>query len=254
MHNQHAWPCKAVRLKSKIQDTLMKRIGYSLLIVLLGSGLTFAAGLISKQAAEKDALAAVGGGTVLQAALDSNAGKRVWSVDIAGSTNEFEVWVDAHTGSILKIITQVQSKAATTTTLLTKQQAEQDALAAVGGGEVLQAALDTVGKNDRKIWSVDILGSAHEYEVWVDAHNGAIVKTITQPLESMAAGCMFLTRAKAEQIALAAVGGGKVLLAVLDKTDTPVDWSVDVKGSNGTDYEVKVNACTGKIITIVIGG
>jgi len=227
----------------------MKRLNLTLAIVLLGTTVAMAAGTISKQAAETDALKAVGGGSVIQAVLDTNAGLRVWSVDILGSTHEYEVWVNAKTGAIVKIITQ---PLASSVTLLSKAQAEQDALNAVGGGQVLQAALDSVGKNTRA-WSVDILGTVHEYEVWVNATNGAIVKIITQPLASMAP-CTFITKAKAEQIALSAVGANMVLLAVLEKTDTPPDWSVDVVTSSGAEYEVKVNACTGKVITIIIGG
>jgi putative copper export protein len=86
----------------------MKARFASLLAVLLVAGAlqAMAASLITKVQAEKDALAAVGGGTVTQAVLDSNLGKKTWSVDITGATNEYEVWVDAHTGAILKIITQ----------------------------------------------------------------------------------------------------------------------------------------------------
>ena len=159
--------------------------------------------------------------------------------------------MDAHTGTIVKIITQPPSPAV----MISKSQAEQDALAAVGGGEVLQAVLDTTGKNDRRVWSVDIADSTKEYEVQVDAHTSAIVKIITQPLESMSmAPCTFITKAKAEKIALAAVGGGEVISAVLEKNDNPVDWSVDIQHSDGTDYEVKVNACTGKVLQIIVGG
>jgi len=79
-----------------------------LLVVILIAGVVSAsaAGIISKATAEKDALAAVGGGTVTLAALDTNLGKLTWSVDITGTTLEYEVWVDAHTGTILKVITQ----------------------------------------------------------------------------------------------------------------------------------------------------
>lgn len=225
----------------------MKRLNLTLLIVLVGSSLASAAGLISKQTAENDALKAVGGGTVQQATLESYSGKIVWSMDIVDSTHEYEVLVDAHSGTILKIVAQAS------TALISKADAEQDALSAVGGGHVLQAVLDTVGTNDRRVWSVDILGSAHEYEVWVDAHTSVILKIITQPLESLAP-CTFLTKAQAEKIALAAVGGGQVALAVLDKTDTPINWSVDVVAKTGSEYEVKVNACTGRVIAIIIGG
>jgi uncharacterized membrane protein YkoI len=226
----------------------MKRLNLTLAMVLLGTPVAFAAELISEQTAEKEALSAVDGGTVLEATLNSYAGNKVWSVDIASSINEHEVRVDAHTGAILKIITQPASSKG----LISKEQAEEDALAAVGGGHVLQAKLDTEGKNDRKVWTVDVLGSTQEHEVWVDAHFGAILKIITQPLESM--GCTFITRATAVKIALTAVGGGRVVLAVLEKSDTPADWSVDLVSSRGTEYEVKVNACTGKVIARIVGG
>lgn len=216
-------------------------------VLVAGAMQAFAAGLISKSQAEKDALAAVGGGTVIQAALDTNLGKKTWSVDITGSTNEYEVWVDAHSGAILKIITQPLIAGSS---LISKTQAEQDALAAVGGGTVLQAALDTnLGK---KTWSVDILGNTHEYEVWVDAHSGAVLKTITQPLAALS--CTYISKGAAQKDAMAAVGGGSVLFTVLEKTDVPAVWSVDVLATKGGEYEVKVNACSGAIVAIIIGG
>lgn len=80
----------------------------TLLIVILVAGVISAAalGTITKFQAEKDALAATHGGTVTLAVLESNMGKLTWSVDIRGTTHEYEVWVDAHTGAILKVIVQ----------------------------------------------------------------------------------------------------------------------------------------------------
>ena len=232
----------------------MKRLNVVVVMALLGTSLAFAAGLITKQTAEADALKAVGGGHVLDATLSFDGSTRVWSVDVTGSTHEYEVWVNAHTGAILKIMAQPVGP----TSLIPKADAEEDALAAVGGGTVLQVLLDTMPVTDRRIWSVDILGAAHEYEVWVDAHTSVVLQIITQPLAAMTpastAPCTFMTKAKAEKIALSAVGGGTVVLAVLDKTDRPPDWSVDVVTASGSEYEVKVNACTGKVIAIIIGG
>ncbi len=223
-------------------------------ILVAGAVQAMAAGLITKSQAESDALAAVGGGTVLQAVLDTNLGKKTWSVDIAGASNEYEVWVDAHSGAILKIITQPLTPG---TGLISKAQAESDALAAVGGGTVLQAVLDTnLGK---RTWSVDISGSANEYEVWVDAHTGAILKIITQPKAAAAAaagaaGCSYISKSSAQKDALAAVGGGSVISSLLEKTDVPPVWSVDLLATKGGEYEVKVNACNGSIVAIIIGG
>src|SRR5215471_3107212 len=153
--------------------------------------------------------------------------------------------------SLLAVVLVVGVVQVLASTLISKTQAENDALAAVGGGTVIQAVLDT--NMGRKTWSVDILGTAHEYEVWVDAHTGAILKIITQPLASMAP-CTFINKATAQKDALAAVGGGTVLSSVLEKTDNPPVWSVNVVSTKGSEYEVKVNACTGAIVAIIVGG
>lgn len=228
----------------------MKRFGgWLLVLVLAGAVQAMAAGLITKKQAEQDALNAVGGGTVISAQRDETpAGKKIWSVDIRGAAHEYEVWVDAHTGAILQILTQPlgpQGKG-----LISKAEAEQIAQNAVGGGQVLQAVLDR--NMGRRTWSVDILGSTNEYEVWVDAHNGAVLKIITQPLAPIQ--CTFISKKQAEAIALAAVNANKVLSVRLEKKDNPPVWSVDVQTQAGAEYEVQVNACTGKVVAIIPGG
>ena len=65
------------------------------------------AATISKQRAEAIALQTVGGGTVLQAVLEREDHLIHWSVDISGSTDEYEVWVSTR-GKVLKIIAQPQ--------------------------------------------------------------------------------------------------------------------------------------------------
>lgn len=228
----------------------MKRLNLTLLTILLGSSMAFAAGLLSKQTAEADALKAVGGGTVIQATLETERTRKIWSIDITGSTHEYEVWVDARNGSIMKIFSQPLSEAGR---FITRAEAESEAQDAVGGGEVLQSVMDARGTNDRTVWSVDLADSTKEHEVQVDAQTGTVLKITSLPLQSMAP-CTFLSKAKAEAIALRAVNGGTVTAAFLDKTDRPVNWSVDITHRDGQDYEVKVNACTGKVLQIIIGG
>jgi len=219
-----------------------------LVVLLIGSVLASAATLISKQEAEQDALIAVGGGTVTQIHKEKELGKIIWSVDITGATNEFEVWVDAHTGAILQTLTQPLSPQAAG--YISKQQAEQAALKAVGGGTVVQAQRDQW--KGYQIWDVTITQPGFEYEVFVNARSAAILN-VTKRSEGAQAQ-KYISKAQAEQIALKAVGGGKVLLVVLETNDNPPDWSVDVLATNGTEYEVKVNAHTGNVLTIIVGG
>jgi uncharacterized membrane protein YkoI len=221
-------------------------------VLLIGSVLAGASTLISKQEAEQDAIVAVGGGTVTQALKEKELGKIIWSVDITGATNEFEVWLDAHTGATLRIITQpLSDQASAQGSYISKQQAEQAALTAVGGGTVVQAQRDQW--KGYQIWDVTITQPGFEHEVYVNARGGAILKT-TKVSDSAQAAAKYISKAKAEQIALNAVHGGKVLLVVLETNDNPPDWSVDVLATNGTEYEVKVNAYTGKVIAIIVGG
>ena len=222
----------------------MKKLAALLPLVLLAGVMqAMAAGLITKTQAEQNALRAVGVGTVKQAYIEKEMGKLVWAVDIWGAANYYQVWVDAHTGVILKVILHLPPSQT-----VTKQQAEQIASKAVGGGKVMQAQRDQW--KGYEIWDVAINQPGWEYDVYVDAHTGAVLKIIKQ---GNATSMKFISKAKAEQIALNAVGGGAVLLVVLEKSDNPPDWSVDVKDTNGNEYEVKVNAQTGKVIAIIPG-
>ncbi len=75
--------------------------------------------------------------------------------------------------------TPVEATTALQAVSITKQRAEAISLQAVGGGTVLQAVME---REDHFIhWSVDIVGSTEEYEVWVSTH-GKVLKIITQPL------------------------------------------------------------------------
>jgi uncharacterized membrane protein YkoI len=225
----------------------MKRsLCLALVVLFVGSVLGGAATLISKQQAEQNALNAVGGGTVALVLKEKELGKIIWSVDVIGATHEFEVWVDAHTGAILQVLTQPLAQQPG---YIGKQQAEQVALNAVGGGSVVQAQRDQW--KGYQIWDIAITQPGFEYDVFVNARTAAILKIAKHINNGVQA--KYISEAQAELIALNAVGGGKVLLIKLETGDNPVDWSVDVKATNKKEYEVKVNAITGKVIAIIPG-
>ena len=222
---------------------MKKLAGLLSLVLLAGVMQAMASGLITKAQAEQDALRAVGVGTVKQAYMEREMGKLVWAVDIERAAAYYQVWVDAHTGTILRVILRLPPSRA-----ISKHQAEQIALKAAGGGNVVRAQRDQW--KGYQIWDTTITQPGFEYDVYVDADSGAVLKIIRQ---GNAASQKFISKAKAEQIAMKAVGGGAVLLVVLEKSDNPPDWSVDVRATNGNEYEVKVNAYTGKVIAIIPG-
>ena len=225
---------------------MKKSLSLALVTLLFGSVLASASTLISKLQAEQDAINAVGGGTVTLAHKEKELGKIIWSVDLTGASNEFEVWVDAHTGAILQVLTQPLGPQAG---FITQQQADQAALKAVGGGTVTQSQRDQW--KGYQIWDITVTQPGFEFDVFVNARTAAILK-VAKHINNLA-GPRYISRLQAEAIALEAVGGGKVLLITLEKNDNPVDWSVDVRATNRQEYEVKVNALTGKVIAIIKG-
>ena len=74
-------------------------------------------------------------------------------------------------------------------------------------------------------------------------------------LAAVAFATTYISKTKAESIALAAVHGGTVVLAVLENQDNPPVWSVDINNTKThKEYEVKVNAVTGAVVQIIPGG
>jgi uncharacterized membrane protein YkoI len=85
----------------------MRRIATLVMGFLVTAATLMAASFISKATAEKDALAAVGGGKVVQAVLESQDSPPQWSVDVLQTKYEYEVHLNARTGQILQIIKQI---------------------------------------------------------------------------------------------------------------------------------------------------
>ena len=70
------------------------------------------------------------------------------------------------------------------------------------------------------------------------------------PVEATAAlQAATITKQRAEAIALQAVGGGTVVLAVLEREDAVIHWSVDIPGPT-EEYEVWVGT-HGKVLRII---
>ena len=79
---------------------------------------------------------------------------------------------------------------------------------------------------------------------------GQVVQAQPIPVESMAAvQAVSIAKARAEAIALQAVGGGSVVLALLERDNGSIHWSIDIVGSTA-EHEVWVST-TGKVIKII---
>jgi len=228
----------------------MKELFTSVLVVLLMGSvlLTGESPLLTKEQAEQDALKAVGEGAAVSALKEKQLDKIVWTVDVAGATRDFEVWIDAHTGATVKVFAEPMGQRAGH---INEQQAEQAAIGVTHGGTVVQTQIERW--NGYRAWDVTVTQPEFEYDVHVDARSAAVlasVKRMHPPLTNQG----FITKVEAVQRAMDAIGGGKLLLIGLETNDDSREWSVDLKAKNGTEYEAKVNAYTGGVIALKAGG
>ncbi|HVP07278.1 MAG TPA: PepSY domain-containing protein [Candidatus Acidoferrum sp.] len=116
------------------------------LCLMLCAGIALAQGEkstpVSKEQASKTALDMVKSGVVQNAELKMDNGKQAWAVDIAADNKVQRVWVDAHSGKIIR--TELRP-AATDTSEKSMDRAEKVAVKEIPG-EVVKRSLGTAKK------------------------------------------------------------------------------------------------------------
>lgn len=140
------------------------------------------------------------------------------------------------------------------------ERAEEIALAKVGGGTVREIELDR--ERGVLVYDAEIKYNGVKYEVDIDAITGEIVKfkqrgssrsaapTAPPPAQAESqsnSSSGQISRERAEEIALAEVGGGTVREIELDRKKGRLAYEVEVK-YDGWEYEVDIDAATGEII------
>jgi uncharacterized membrane protein YkoI len=139
--------------------------------------------MISKQVAEAAALL-VGGKSyplpvpptaapyVLDSKVaDQDEGKKGWEVAVQWPDGATSVAVNGEKAVATGLAEQFGKR------VISKATAEKLALAAVGGGTILPPTLLEMADRPPH-WSVNVTRGAFEYEVWVDAYSGKILRTI----------------------------------------------------------------------------
>ncbi len=147
---------------------------------------------------------------------------------------------------------------------VSKTEAEQTALAAVNGGKIISGEYEK--ENGKHIWSFDVSASGILKEVWVDPVSGMVIKITNESIANEKKESATetesghghqketpkkwkVTKLQAENIAIKAVPGGKVMEAELEHESGMYIWSLDVKKGNQTK-EVWINPMDGRLIKV----
>jgi uncharacterized membrane protein YkoI len=124
------------------------------------------------------------------------------------------------------------------------------ATAAVNGGRVFDMDLD----NERGglVWELDVASSGKAYDVKIDARTGKVVKLKRDRTPDRGVKLLKVAKVratKAARTATAAVKPADLRALELDRWRRKVVWEAELVTANGTEYDVKINARTGKVVS-----
>lgn len=142
--------------------------------------------MISQSQAEQIALKAQKG-TVDEVELKTRNGKTYYEVDIDRPAGDVDVWVDAYTGSLLKVEPDDDrddrgsdsSNAGQTSSAvkITSAQAASIAIKHAGGGKVTDNDLDK--EDGVYVYEIEVKTANGETDVKIDANTGKVLKSET---------------------------------------------------------------------------
>ncbi len=203
--------------------------------MIIGIGSTLAANdqpvktaAISEKAAKEIALNKTDGGILESFKMDYDDGKRVYEVDIVKGNYEYDIKINAETGEIIGF-DQDKIKVASTTT----------PKAVTPGNESSSSGQSGSGSGSNSDSNTSNSGNS-------GSTNSGSSGSNSSGNSSSDSGSSYIGKAKAKSIALARVGGGKVVSCYLDYDDGRAEY--DVKIYYGKyEYEMEINAKTGRI-------
>lgn len=194
----HLFHCCTITYRSRQKGgPLIYRTGMTLALAvslpLLAAGKVRP--IISKSQAEQAALAAVKGATISTAGYQMEDGAYVWCVDVRANGHMSEVWVNPHSGNVMKVEksspshekgeqsreTKVMRRVPMSSTHgrehssgVSKIVAGEIAMMAAGSGAVL--SVKKVAGSNGSVWLVDVKTSEGLKRVFVSPANGTILK------------------------------------------------------------------------------
>ena len=124
------------------------------------------------------------------------------------------------------------------------------ATAAVSSGKVFDMELD-----GRLLWELDVASSGKAYDVKLDARSGKLLRLKRDRTPDRGMRLLKVAKvsaAKAVRTVSAAVKCADLRALELDRWRGRVVWEAELTTANRTEYDVKVNARTGKVVSKTI--
>lgn len=192
----------------------------------------------------------------LSVELKQQNGQQVYEVEFDAAGAEYDYWVNAETGEILRSDnkTASASSSSTGTGSITADQARDIALTKAGlaAADVWDLKVEREHDHGVSYYEVEFESSKGEYKYAIDASNGAVLGS-EEDLHAAGGTTASLTADQARDIAL--TNAGLALADVwdleisLDEDDGRLVYDVEFEARGG-DYEYEIDASSGSILEI----
>ena len=235
-----------------------KFFGISAVIATLSfSTILVAASTISLEKAKAIALKKVPGGKVTHIELDYERNKPVYDIDLVRDKYEYDLKLDAKTGSGISIKKELRDDyvAPSTSNFISIEKAKSIALKKVPGATIHKIELDSeAGKG---IYEIELYLNQYEYDLKLDAKTGSGISikkelrdgySASKPQNSPSTST-FITKEQAKAAALKKVPGATVRKVELDREDGV--YELELRKGN-VEYDVEVNARTGQVLFVEV--
>lgn len=143
--------------------------------------------VVSEREAIANALHKVGGGSVMEIALEPDS---AYSMLIVNESNRFDVRVDANSGKVVQIAKRdihgtkpLPRGMAGLGARLNSDDVEATALAVSGGGTVVKSDRES-RSNGRSVYEFEIINDGKKYIVEIDANSGDLVQYVEKSIRS----------------------------------------------------------------------
>ncbi len=231
--------------KGEISMKLNKMIAVALGVVLTSStvlsqvGVADAASkLIGSAKAKEIMLKKVPGAKIVKFRLDNDKTPE-YEGELTKGSYKYEIDINAKSG---KITDYEKEKIKTSSSkYIGEAKAKEIMLKKVPGAKIVKFKLD---KDDTAEYEGELRKGNYEYEISVNAKSGKITEFEKEKIKTSSK--KLIGESKAKEIMLKKVPGAKIVKFELDNDKTP-EYEGELRKGN-YEYEITVNAVTGKII------
>lgn len=232
----------------KIVTTILLVFCFVFVGTLSSTYTTYAKKISSIDQAKKKALKKVKNAVVTEAEKDYENGKAIYEVTLLKNTKKYDLTYRASNGKLISYGWEKNgAKTGTGSNIMTKSECKQLAKNKVKKGTIIRVT----AKYDDGIYvyKVKMKKGNKKYTLEYHAGNGKLLEYEWDLVSKTSNKNSYIGTNKAKKIALSQVPGATVKKVELDKDDGIAVYEVELI-SGQYEYEIKIDAKTGKILEI----